>query len=207
MNNNIINFYIKANELKNVIRTGWTEVGISSDRIESVSDHIYGTLILAIGIDSEYNLDLDMYKVMKMIMIKELEKVNLMKEFTPREYPSVEERKENARKTVLDITNGLIKKQELVELFDEYQKQETNEAKFSLKVSKLESDLQAKIYDLKGQFSVENAKEDAKYFENAEEILSKINNASDSWIEYDRKYYDDEMFKSLSSDIQNIKNL
>lgn len=208
MDSNIINFYIKANELKNVIRTGWIEVGISNDRLESVAEHVYGVLILMIGLDSEKNLGLDMYKVMKMILIKELEKVTLKKEFTPRNYKSDEERKVSARKTLLDITKGLIKSDELMELFDEYQKQETKEAKFCLKASKLESDLQAKFYDLRGEFSLENAIDDVKYFDNSDEIISKIKNASDSWIEYDRRYYaDDKIFSELSKEIQDIENL
>lgn len=205
MNSNIIEFYMKANELKNVIRTGWLEVGINADRIESVAEHIYGTLILAIGLASEKNLEIDMTKTMKMIVVKELEKINLMKEFTPRKYPDANERKLNARKVLLDITKELKVSDELMALFDEYQEGKTKEAKFCLMVSKLESDLQAKIYDLNGNFSIEKAIEDAKYFENSDEIVPKIKNASDSWIEYDRKYYEeDKMFRELSKDIQNI---
>ncbi len=54
MNKNIIDFYITANKLKNVIRSGWKEVEIKADRIESVAEHVYGTLILALTIESEY---------------------------------------------------------------------------------------------------------------------------------------------------------
>ena len=46
--NNIINFYMFANKLKYKIRTGWIEIGIKKERLESVAEHIYGTLILAI---------------------------------------------------------------------------------------------------------------------------------------------------------------
>lgn len=58
--NNIINFYLLANRLKEKVRTGWIEIGIEKDRLESVAEHIYGCLILAIGINSEYKLELDM---------------------------------------------------------------------------------------------------------------------------------------------------
>ena len=85
MNENIIKYYLVANKLKNVLRTGWLELNVSSDRIESVAEHIYGCLILAIGLESEYKLDLDMLKVMKMITLKELKKLNL-KETTTRDY-------------------------------------------------------------------------------------------------------------------------
>lgn len=206
MNNNVLNFYLLANKLKDVIRTGWGEVKISSNRIESVADHIYGCLVLAIGLDSENDLDLDMLKVFKMITVKELEKINLDKEFTTRDYPTKEERDAKARETVLEVTNGLLKQQELIDLVNEYSKKETKEAKFVYQLTKIESDIQAKIYDLRGDFNIEDAKADAEYYPEdiKAEILPQINNASDGWILFDRRYYTDDVFKSLSEDIQKL---
>ena len=66
MNKNIIDFYLKAINLKNVDRTGWKEVGVTN--VESVMDHIGGTLLLAITIASEKGLNLDMQKVYEMIV-------------------------------------------------------------------------------------------------------------------------------------------
>lgn len=206
MKNNVLNFYLLANKLKEVVRTGWTEVKISRDRIESVADHIYGCFILTIALDSENKLDLDIEKVFKMIIVKELEKVTLSKEFTPREYPTYEERKERAFNTVSEITKGLMKQKELMDLLEEAYQKETKVAKFVDQLIKIESDIQAKIYDLSGDFSLENALEDAKYYgeELSNEIIPQIKNASDGWILYDRKSYTDDVFKSLSEDIQNL---
>ena len=92
MNKNILDFYMIANKLKDIVRTGWIELGVERDRVESVAEHVYGTLVLALALDSEYKLDLDLLKVFKMLIIKELEKVNL-NNFTPREYPTKEEKK------------------------------------------------------------------------------------------------------------------
>ena len=205
MNKNIINFYLAANKLKEVIRTGWIELEISSDRLESVAEHVYGTVVLASAINDEYNLNLDMYKTLKMITIKELEKVSL-KEFTTRDYPTKEERQAQAIETITKITDGLIKQEEILDLLQEATKQETKEAKFAFQVSKLESDLQAKIYDMNGKLDIENAKEDAKYFpeELANEIIQQIKNASDSFILYDRQYYTDDIFKKLSKEVQDL---
>lgn len=205
-NNNVLSFYLFANKLKDVIRTGWTEVNISSNRLESVAEHVYGCLVLAIGIDSEYNLDIDMPKVFKMIAVKELEKINLDKEFTTRDYPTKEERDQKARNTILEITKGLIKQEELLSLIDEYSKKETKEAKFVYQLTKIESDIQAKIYDLRGDFNIDDAKADAQYYPEdiKTEVLPQINNASDGWILYDRRYYTDDEFRSLSEDIQKL---
>lgn len=209
MKNNVLNFYLLANKLKEVVRTGWTEVKIERERVESVADHVYGCFVLTIGLDSEHSLGLNIEKVFKMIIVKELEKVTLSKEFTPREYPTYEERKASAFNTVSEITKGLMKQQELMDLLEEVYQKETKEAKFVDQLLKIESDIQAKIYDLSGDFSLENALEDAKYYgeELSNEIIPQIKNASDGWILYDRKSYTDDVFKSLSEDIQNLTEM
>ena len=206
MNENIIKYYLVANKLKNVLRTGWLELKVSSDRIESVAEHIYGCLVLAIGLESEYKLDLDMLKVMKMITLKELKKVNL-KETTTRDYLKPDYKEESLSDAVSNITNGLLKHDEIVALMKEYEENQSKEARFVYQLSKIEADLQAKIYDLDGYMAMEDAKEDAKYFgeELANEIIPQMQNASDSFILYDRKLYTDDMFKELSQDIQNLK--
>ena len=204
MNKNIINFYIAANNLKNVVRTGWKEVNIPDEKIESVADHIYGCLVLSIAISSEKNLSLDMEKVFKMLIIKELKKVVPMHETSINSSDNID-----GRELIVKITNGLIKQDELVNMYDEFELQETEEAKYVLYVSKLESDLQAKIYELNGDFKLENAIEDVKKYpeELSKEILPQVNNASDGWILFDRKYYgNNEMFTQLSKDIQDIEN-
>lgn len=204
MSNNVIKYYLVANKLKNVIRTGWKEVGISSDRIESVAEHIYGCLVLAIGIESENKLGLDMLKVFKMIIIKELQKVNLEKEYTP---AGNVDKKAEARQAIISVLEPLVDKDELIALFDEVEAKDSKEATFVCNVSKIESDLQAKIYDLNGQFSLENALADAKNYGEplSSEIIPQMKNASDGWILFDRRYYTgDKLFEKLSEDIQDM---
>ena len=50
---NIIHFYILASTLKDKIRRGWKIWHIERERVESIAEHIYGTCMLAIAIDSE----------------------------------------------------------------------------------------------------------------------------------------------------------
>ena len=208
MNENIIKFYLIANRLKEKIRTGWIEVNISSKRLESVAEHIYGCLMLAIAIDSEYKLDIDMYKTFKMIALHELEET-IMKDFTIRDNISPEEKIELGRKCVIEATDGLIKQEEIVDLLDEFNKHETKESLFCYHIDKIECDFQAKIYDLKGEFDLKEALVDLEYFGKAgEEIRDKINTASDVWIEYDkRRYKGDKIFEDLINDIQKIKKI
>ena len=199
MNKNILDFYMIANKLKDIVRTGWIELGVERERVESVAEHVYGTLVLALALDSEYKLDLDLLKVFKMLIIKELEKVNL-NNFTPREYPTKEEKKRLALETISNTLSSLSSKDELLEIYEEYSNKETKEAIFTYKLSKIESDIQVKIYDLDGCISIEKAKEDVSYYDEPVEIK----NASDGWILFNRKFYDDELFNSLSKDIEEL---
>ena len=208
MNNNIINFYLITNKLKQKIRTGWQELGISNKRLESVAEHIYGCLMLAIAIDSEYNLNLDMYKVLKMISLHELEET-IMKDYTIRDNISKEEKIKQGKECVEIITKGMIKQNEIIDLLDEFNGHLTKESIFCYHIDKIECNFQAKIYDLNGEFNLEKAIEDAKFYKNEEKLeLNKDMTASDIGIEYDKRLYKgDKIFESLINDIQNIKKL
>ena len=202
MYNNVIEFYKMANNLKNVVRTGWKEVGIPSDKVESVADHVYGNMILSLGIVSEAKLDLDLEKVFKMILIKELYKGVSNKEESIITSNKVEDKKASVEKVVSKLSsNG-----DLLGIYDEYDSQSTKEAKFARKVCKLESDLQAKIYEKNGDFTIENAKSDIdNYPDDIREKVGIIKNASDGWIIYDRDFYDDELFINFSKEIQEME--
>lgn len=208
MNNNIIKFYLITNKLKEKIRTGWQELGISSERLESVAEHIYGCLMLAIAIDSEYNLNLDMYKILKMISLHELEET-IMKDYTVRDNIPKEERIKQGKECIEQVTNGMIKRSEIIDLLDEFNEHLTKESIFCYHIDKIECNFQAKIYDLKGKFDLSKAIEDAKFYnEDVNLELNKDITASDIGIEYDKKLYiGDIIFESLINDIQNIKKL
>lgn len=205
---NIINFYLFANRLKEKIRQGWIEVSISKERLESIAEHIYGCLVLAIVIDSEYELNLDMYKVLKMLTLHETEEI-LMGDLTIRSDVTLEEKKEMGRNCVYKVTKGLLKQSEIECLLEEFNSRETKESIFCYHIDKIECDFQAKIYDLMGAFSYEKDKEDLPFYgARASEIESKSKTASDFWIEYDKPKYDnDEIFKQLIEEIQKIEEL
>ena len=207
-NYNVIRFYLLANRLKEKIRTGWIEIKISKERLESVAEHVYGCLILAIGLDSEYNLNLDMYKVLKMITLHELEET-IIKDFTIRDNISKEEKIRLGKEAVSEATEGLIKKEEIEDLLDEFNSRNTKESVFCYHIDKIECDFQAKVYDLQGFFSISEAREDlAFYGEDAKRVDSLAKCASDYWIEYDKKLYqDDEIFLSLINDIQKLDKI
>lgn len=180
MNNNIIEFYLKVMNLKNVDRSGWKELGITNP--ESIMDHIGGTVMLAMSINAEKELNLDMSKVYEMIAISEIRKLD---QGTPE-----------------DFLNILSNNTRLLEVFNEYKEGTTREANFASMVLKLESDMQAKKYEMDGVLTLENAIKDIeRYPEDVKANLTNISKPSEGWLEYNKKYYDD-MFLELSNYIE-----
>ncbi|MDE5630609.1 MAG: HD domain-containing protein, partial [Bacilli bacterium] len=185
---------------------GWEDVKISSDRIESISEHIYGCLVLAISINSEYKLNLDFEKVLKILVIHELEEI-IIPDYSALATITREEKKKMGHKAVEKVLDGLIARNELMNLIKEFDERKTKEAKFCYHIDKLEADFQAKMYDLAGYFDKKEAEEDCRKWNSnhAEEIIASSTSASDIWLSGDSYLYeDDETFKQLQAAIRDI---
>lgn len=203
----IIDFYLYVNKLKYKIRTGFVEIGITKERLESVAEHIYGCLMLSIAVDSEYNLNIDMYKVLKMLTIHELDEV-LKPDFTLRSGITKEEKIKIGVESVNIVASTLSSRDELISLVNEFNEGKTKEARFCYLIDKMECDMQAKVYDLDGNFLIEKAKEDLVYYgSNAKKIEKNAKTASDYWILYDKpKFKNDKIFKLLCDELLKIKS-
>lgn len=153
----VINYYVLCNRLKNMIRTGWKYWNVKRERIESVAEHIYGVLMLAIAMKSEYQYDIDIMKVIYMIAIHELGET-IIGDFTP--YEITKDEKENKEhEAVRQILKGLLDGEEIEKLFLEFDAHETEEARFAYQCDKLECDLQCKLYDEEGCVDLNNQKD------------------------------------------------
>lgn len=65
----VIEFYLLCNKLKKLIRTGWLDWNVKAERLESVAEHIYGVQMLALAMNSQYDYDVDINKVIKMLAV------------------------------------------------------------------------------------------------------------------------------------------
>lgn len=88
---NVLEFYFLANKLKEVIRSGWKQWNVSRDRLESVAEHVFSTCTLAIAIESEYHYNIDLSKVLMMLVLHETEEI-LIPDITPCDGVSAEEK-------------------------------------------------------------------------------------------------------------------
>lgn len=199
---NAMQFYVLATSLKDVIRSGWKRYHVSKERLESIAEHIYGTCILAISVDSEFNPGVDLNKVLRMLVLHELEEV-IIGDITPYDNVTEEEKIVRGKEAVNKILNGLVKKDEYVKLLNEFNEHITKESKFAFCCDKLEACLQAKIYT-ENNFCDIFSKENEQII-NHPKVRKLMENGSNSlfdlFIDHDTKYLDD-LFKKIASYIK-----
>lgn len=193
----VIDFYVLTNKLKNVIRTGWLNWHVSSQRVESVAEHVYGVQMLALAMYSEYKYDIDIKKVIFMLAIHELEET-IIGDLTFKQISS-EDKKIIGHEAVEKILSGLLSGEEIKEIIYEFDAGITDEAKFAYHCDKLECDLQCKLYDEAGYVRYEDQTHADNHREDVMEALrTGTSTWSYNWMTYDRpKYLDDENFLSV----------
>lgn len=203
---NVIRFYMYFSRLKDKLRTGWLDVKISAERIESVAEHTFECMILAFIINSEFKLVLNMERVFKMLLLHETEEI-IMPDYSALATVSKEERNEMSKLVVEKIFGCLSDKEEFDSIVNEFNDSLTKEAKFCKLIDKIQADFQAKMYDLGGYFDIELEKEDCRAWcgDKAEEMIASSTSASDIWLKADEYIYqDDELFSSIQKSIKEI---
>ena len=201
---NKIKWIFFKNRLKNVYRTGWLELGVEKDQVESVADHIASTSSLINSYNEQYDLKLDINKVDKMLLMKEI-----VKAYTKEEKSVIngENTNEINRNIIIQICKDYNLDSSYLTIYDEYIKQETSEAKYSLMFSKFESDLQAVDYYERGLITLDSVLKDIEFYpeelkNNVKSMLEKYPIPPLAWLTYDRKYYkDNELLTSLSDSL------
>ena len=205
---NVIEYYVLCNKLKNIIRTGWIDWKVKRKRIESVAEHIYGTQMLALAIYSEYKYEIDIKKVILMLALHELEEIKIG-DLTPFQITK-KEKKKIGKKAVEDIIKNLNIKEDIDKIIDEFDERITKEALFDHHIDKLECDLQCKLYDEEKCVDLNNQEGNTTYYDKeVQEYIKNGDSWSKMWLNYDKKRYNyDENFISileyaLENDIKN----
>ena len=195
----VINYYVLCNKLKNIIRTGWIDWKVKSERIESVAEHIYGVQMLAIAMKSEYQYDVDLMKVIFMLAIHELGET-IIGDLT-RFQISNEEKEKIEHEAVSKILDGILDGEQIKNLFFEFDEHKTPEAQFAYQCDKLECDLQCKLYDEEG--CVDLKSQEGNNTINNDKVKELLNNGSSwstMWLKFGQSTYPyDENFIAVSN--------
>ncbi len=156
---NSIKFYYFAAKLKDMLRQGAVQWQVDKARKESIAEHIYGTIILAIGLHGELKLNVNLDKVIKMLAIHELEEL-FIGDITPLSQVDKSKLKLDVNKKIAGILKGVAAKDEILALTDEFNLSATSEAKFAHAIDKLECVLEFKKYQDMGQVDLTHLTKD-----------------------------------------------
>lgn len=139
----IIELLHKVGRLKELERTGWVLRKVPNP--ESVADHSFRLSIMALLLSDEF--DLDKNKCIQMALIHDLAE-SITGDITPHEDMDKAEKYETEKNTIISLFKG-IKAGNLIELWKEYEKCESQEAKFVNELDKLEMLIQSFEYKQK----------------------------------------------------------
>lgn len=144
---NVLKFYYLATKVKYLVRGGWNSEhwNITKCRAESVAEHVYGTMMLAIGMQQEFKYDIDLNKVLMMLAIHEIGE-NIIGDITPHQNITREEKALIEHKAVREIFSNIVDSEYLYNLMLEFDERNTLESKFAYYIDKLEANLQSKYY-------------------------------------------------------------
>ena len=202
---NVFEFYMLCNKLKNVVRSAWTIWNVKRERLESIAEHVYGVQMLALAMYSEYDYDIDIKKVIYMLAIHEIGET-VIGDITQFDM-SKEEKEKLEHKAVHDILNGLLNGEEIEKIFLEFDSHNTQEALFAFECDKLECDIQAKLYDMEHCVDLNDQEGNRVFYDKTvQKYLSQGDSWSEMWLKFGReKYPYDENFRKVSNYLSTIK--
>ena len=138
-----MDFYKEICKLKHVLRKGYVIKNMPG-RIESDAEHCFSMQMLALEILSKNNLNLDQFKVLKMIAYHELGETEVG-DITIHDNVSKEEKYKMELEVITKISKQA-KMPEIKELWLEFEENKTPEAQFVKLIDRYDAVLYSKVY-------------------------------------------------------------
>jgi putative hydrolase of HD superfamily len=184
----VCNFYAIVHRLTNTLRTGLVAWGIKAERLESVAEHVYATLMLAFAVNSEFELGIDIEKVALMLAMHELGETVVGDLDVIAGDATREEKNKLETDAVAEILKPLNDKGRVLKLFEEFEAGETAEAKFARQIDVLEACFQTKYYEENGCTDFVTPRK-GKIIEKIrrDSITRGYTTMAKAWIEYDKR--------------------
>jgi putative hydrolase of HD superfamily len=138
-----LDFFNIAANLKTIPRQGWIDK-ILIKNPESVADHTYSMAVIGMILSDSNKHNTE--KILKMVLLHDLAE-SITGDFTPNQ-KSKKEKTILENKTIKNILGNLpeILQKQYLDLWNEYQKNDSKEANLVHQIDKLEMVIQAKIY-------------------------------------------------------------
>jgi putative hydrolase of HD superfamily len=138
--------YFELNHLKQLFRQGWLRRGVPRDRCESVAEHTFGVATAAMFLADACFPELDRERVLRMALLHDLGEIHAG-DLTPADGVPLDEKRRREEASVRRALDGLPDADTYLELWREYEDEQTPEARFVRQIDRLEMGLQAIVYE------------------------------------------------------------
>ncbi len=143
---NFLGFARTVGNLKRTKRSGWVRIGINNP--ESIADHVFRTSMLALVFGNELGGDIN--KLVKMALVHDLAESlvgDIVVDRGGKTVGSPAEKHQKEAQAIKRILKGLPQQDKLILLWEEYEHQQTIEARILKQLDKLEMAVQALEYE------------------------------------------------------------
>ncbi len=134
--------WFEITHLKQLYRQGWLGRGVGAERCESVADHSFAVALLVLLLAEASFPGLDREKLLRLALLHDLDEIHAG-DLTPADGVTAREKSERERRSVVRTLGKLPGGAGYVELWEEYERQTTPEARLVRQVDRLEMALQA----------------------------------------------------------------
>jgi hypothetical protein len=191
--------------LRERMRRGHIYWGDKGERLESDLEHIYGTLVITLGLESEYDFALNFNEIIETMLIHEADEI-ILDDPTDFDY-TPEQRKVLTDDAVLRVFGNVKNGKHYMHLLDGFERKEDINNQYKHLIDKIEYTMQVKMNQLRARYDFANRPKNAA---TESDIVKKIieNGASDTFevqYEYDKHRYHD--FPCLRRILELTKNL
>jgi len=162
----LIKLYFEFAHLKQLYRQGWLKRGVPPARCESVAEHTLGVAVLAMVLADSYFPELDQLKVMRMALLHDFGEI-YAGDIMPSDPISRAEKKALEVEAVRQVLGKLPQGERYIALWEEYERQESAEARWVKQMDRLEMVLQASVYEQQGLADM------SEFFESVEPFLTE----------------------------------
>lgn len=207
----IFRFYYLNRRLKKKERTGWDDNhwNILVEEREKISEHIIGTLSLALAISSEKGLKQeDIEEILETLSIHEIGEIKIG-DITPFDNITPEEKEEIEHKAMEDILGNLTNKKQMLKRLIKFDHRKSKNSLLEYYCDKLDADLQSKIYQDLGLQHLLTEQDNNKVFnfdKTKKMVEDGAETAFDIWYLYDKEIYkDDKCFSKVLKFAKNNK--
>lgn len=166
----MINFLLEALELKEEKRTGWELRNVEDP--ESVADHTWGTSFLTLVYGEEEDVDIDRcLKIALVHDIAEHETGDLVTRAESQAQEIAKEDKHQMESEVLKRISAKLNSEKILELWKEYEKKESPEARFVKDMDMIDLCLTALKYEKSGRYDPEEENDNFQKYDNLDEFF------------------------------------